>query len=113
MSDDFVRNYAGEAVAIAEGTSRIMAEAEHVKVLAAQIESVLREKRLVEELLATAMLDTGQPELYFPAEMLDQVRANGFGLQVEANPGGRTGAVMVRLSRRPTPESPTPKGRVN
>lgn len=110
MSDRAVqRNFASEAVAIASGTSTIFPQREHLQVLAAQMESVLAEHRLLTEILSAAMVDTGQSQLFFPAEALAHVRKHGLNVVITQNPKTAPGAVIVELSKRP---EPTPKSRV-
>lgn len=112
MSSEITRNYAAEAVAIATGQSRLLPEPEHLQALAAQMESVLTEKRLLIEILAAAMVDTGQAQLYFPAEDLARVRTLGLNVTIEKDPRNMPGAVIVALSKRPA-AVPAQKARVN
>jgi hypothetical protein len=95
------RNYAAEAVAIVSGTTSLLPEPAHLQALAAQMESVLKEHRLLTEMLAAIMVDTGQQQIYLPAEHLDRVRRHGVNVQITQNPKNAPGAVIVDLTRRP------------
>jgi hypothetical protein len=97
------RNYAAEAVAILAGQSSLLPELAHLQALAAQTESVLKEHRLLSELLAAAMVDTGQQALFFPAADLERVRRLGINVAVTQNPTNSFGAVLVDLKRRALP----------
>lgn len=110
MTDTITRNYAAEAVAIAAGTSRILPEAEHLQALAAQMESVLKEKQLLIEMLCAAMVDTQQKVLYFPKEDLERVRTNAMNVVIQKE---KTEAYTVTLSRRSQPASRPGSARVN
>lgn len=103
------RNFVTEAMAIITGESRILPEPEHLQALAAQMESVLKEKQLLVECLCAVMVDTQQKQLYFALDDLERVRAGGINFVVE--PVKQTGAFIVRISRRPTaPSAMRPTG---
>jgi hypothetical protein len=111
---DYTPNHLAEAMAIIRGESSFLATAEHLKALAAQMESVLREKQLLTELLAAAMVDTGQSELYFPASDLERVRKNGINVSVVLSPPrAPQGSVLVQIARRPAPTGRPSKARLN
>lgn len=114
MSDDSTDqtpDYLAQAMAIIQGTTMFLPTPEHLKAIAGQMESVLREKKLLSELLAAAMVDTGQSQLYFPASDLERVRKNGINLVVMLSPkNAPAGTVVVEIARRPTSAG---KARVN
>jgi hypothetical protein len=99
MSD--TRNYAEEAVKILQGESRMLVELGHLQALAAQMESVLGEHRLLSQLLAVVLLDNGVEQMFIPAEPLADVEQKGLNVTVLKNPPRRPGAAIVALTRRP------------
>lgn len=100
------RNYAKEAVEIVQGQTRMIPEPEHLQAMAAQVESVLRDNKLLLNVIAAAMVDTNQSALYFPAEALANVEQQQLFLAFERNPGGRDGAMLITLKRRPAAPGP-------
>jgi hypothetical protein len=100
MSDDVQRNYLNEAMAIIGGQSRIIAEADHLRALAAQQESILREHRLLAEVLAAILIDVNQPSIVLAAADLTQRQDKILDVRITQNHKEK-GAVLVDLCRRP------------
>lgn len=91
------RNYLTEAAQIAEGQSSLLPEVDHVKALAGQMESVLRDNRRMSELVAAVMIDTAQTTFVLPEALLEHVRNQGLELTIQT----ARGFIEVKLFRRP------------
>lgn len=105
MSVDVERNYIAEALAIAKGESRIVAEKAHILALLAQNESVVTDVRTLSELIVTVLLDSQRESAVVAGWKLAALRERGLTLKV--HPPDVEGAVRVEIQRRPQAH-PTP-----
>lgn len=95
--DEEPRDYLAEARAIAAGSSRLLARAEHLKAVFAMVAQQAANVQQASELVAAYVLDAGSQEVFVPAELLAEVRRRKLHLFVEQTNDG----VKVRLAAPP------------
>jgi hypothetical protein len=101
-----------EAVAIAEGKSRLLPQREHVQVLASQMESVLKNVQTLGEVIAALMSVAGGDRLPIRAELLWKIRAQQSSVVLETTPDGSLIVHLRQSKPEPMAEPPTTKARV-
>ena len=103
------RDYLAEAMKIAAGTGRFVAEDKHVIALAAEQARTVKDLKTAVEIVASFLLLSGPDvnEIVVPPDVMRRVRAGHFRVYIKTMPDGAIAVVKVPTQRPQAGPVPT------